>query len=316
LSTTRLRPKKLVPGMRIGVVAPSGSTLEPSEAERGLATLSKLGFEVEQAPHCGDIYGHLSGSDRDRADDLLTMLERSDIDAVMCVKGGAGGMRTALALDPTRLRALAELPPKVFVGYSDITVVHAVLEKVTGWVTFYGPMVISLAHPTEYTVAGLRQAVMASEAFAIAPDPDDSYVETIVPGTAEGEIVGGCLTLIASLVGTPWQLDFRGRILCFEDVDEEPYKIERYLTQLLAAGVLGECEGIVIGEHSQCEPKRPGPTLGLEQVFNDLLKPLGVPTIYHLPIGHGKHIATLPLGVRARLDASAGILATLESAVI
>lgn len=301
--------------MRIGVVAPSGSTLEPSQTERGLTTLREMGFAVELAPHCGDIYGHLSGADQDRADDLLAMLERSDIDAVMCLKGGAGAMRTALALAPDRLARLAALPAKVFIGYSDITVIHAILEKVAGWVTFYGPMVISLVNPSDYVLQGLRRGVMESEPFAVARDPDDPYVATLVPGVAEGDLVGGCLTLLATLVGTPWQLDFRGRILCFEDVDEEPYEIERYLTQLLAAGLLDKCAGIVIGEHANCVPRRAGPTLGLEQVFRDLLVPLGVPTVYHLPIGHGQHLATLPLGVRARLDADRGTLETLESAV-
>lgn len=301
--------------MRLGVVAPSGSILEHSETDRGLLTLRHLGFEVELGRHASDVYGHLAGNDRDRAEDLLSMLERPDIDGVICLKGGEGAMRTALALDQRRLSALASLPAKVFLGYSDITVIHALLQRSLGWVTFYGPMVISLDRPSDYLLDGLRRAVMETAPFQIAPDPDDPYVATLVPGTVEGEIVGGCLTLLAALVGTPWQLDFRGRILCFEDVDEDPYRIERYLSQLLAAGLLDECSGIVIGEHANCEPKRPGPTLGLERVFSDLLVPLGVPTIYHLPIGHGKHLATLPLGVRARLDATEATLVTLDGGV-
>lgn len=301
--------------MRLGVVAPSGSTLEQSETARGVTALQRMGFEVELAAHTSDIYGHLSGSDRDRADDLLTMLERPDLGGIICLRGGAGALRTALALDPTRVEGLSELAPKVFVGYSDITVIHSVLARAVDWVTFYGPMVISLAHPTDYTVAAFRRALMSTEGFQVEPDPDDPYVETLVPGVAEGELVGGCLTLLATLVGSPWQLDVRGRILFFEDTDEEPYAIERYLSQLLAAGTLRGCAGIVIGEHANCGPKRPGPTLGLEQIFRDLIRPLGVPTIYHLPIGHGRHIATLPLGARARLDATQGTLTLLESGV-
>ncbi|HEY6538689.1 MAG TPA: LD-carboxypeptidase [Candidatus Dormibacteraeota bacterium] len=315
MSEPRRRPPRLRRGMRIGVVAPSGSTLEPSLTRRGVATLEQMGFSVELAPHCGDTYGHLSGADQARADDLLNMLERPDIDAVICAKGGAGATRTALALDPARLAHLAELPPKVFLGYSDITVIHAILARVTGWVTFYGPLVISLAHPSAYVRSGLRKALMETEPFQIEPDPDDPYVATLVPGKVEAEVTGGCLTLLATLVGTPWQVDLKGKLLCFEDVDEEPYEIERYLSQLLLGGGLRECAGIVIGEHANCGPRRPGPTLGLERVFQDLLAPLGVPTIYHLPIGHGQHIATLPLGVRARLDADAKTLTILESAV-
>ncbi|HUY24899.1 MAG TPA: LD-carboxypeptidase [Candidatus Saccharimonadales bacterium] len=311
-----MRPLALRPGMRIGVVAPSGSTLEPSETARGVSALKQMGFEVELAAHTADIYGHLSGDDSVRSRDLLSMLERPDIDAIMCLRGGAGAMRTALALDPSRLQQLREVRPKPFIGYSDITVIHAVLARALGWVTFYGPMVISLAHPTDYTVSAFRRALMVTEAFRVEPDPDDPYVETLVPGEAEGELVGGCLTLLATLVGSPWQPDLSGRILFFEDVDEEPYAIERYLSQLLAAGLLRGCAGIVIGEHVNCAPRRPGPTLGLEQVFRDLLKPLGVPTLYHLPIGHGRHLATLPLGARARLDATQGTLTVVESGVV
>jgi len=302
--------------MRIGVVAPSGATLEESEVSRGRQTLERMGFEVELAPHALDRYGHLSGLDRDRADDLLGMLERSDIAAVMCLRGGAGAMRTALALDPVRLERLRGDRPKVFIGYSDITVLHQVVARTLGWVTFYGPMLASLARPSQYTLGAFERAVTGLEGFDVAPDPDDPYVETITPGIAEGELVGGCLTLLAGLAGTPWQPELSGRVLFFEDVDEEPYAIERYLGQLVAAGALRRCAGIVVGEHANCEPKRPGPTLGLEQVLRDMLKPLGIPVIYHLPIGHGRHLATLPMGVAARLDADAGILTVLDSGVI
>jgi muramoyltetrapeptide carboxypeptidase len=301
--------------MRMGVVAASGSYLEPSQIERGVATLKRLGFTVEIGAHAADAYGHLAGRDEDRASDLLSMLERPDIDAVICLRGGSGALRTALALDPSRLARLATLPPKVFIGYSDITVIHGVLDRAVGWLSFYGPMVTSLARPSEYVLEGFRQALMQTEPFSVGPDPDDPYVGTLVPGVAEGEPAGGCLTLLAQLIGTLWEPDLSGRILCFEDVDEEPYAIERYLSQLIAAGRLHICAGVVIGEHTNCQPHEPGPTLALEQVFRDLLIPVGIPTIYHLPIGHGRHIATLPLGAPARLDASAGTLQILESGV-
>ncbi|MHB1501598.1 MAG: S66 peptidase family protein [Candidatus Dormibacteria bacterium] len=293
------------------MVAPSGATLEPSKTARGVAVLEGMGFTVELGAHTADIYGHLAGRDQDRAGDLLTMLERPDIDAVICLKGGAGALRTALAFDQFRLRRLQDAQPKPFVGYSDITVMHAVLAAALGWSTFHGPMVGSLVGASDYTLAGFRQALMSTGPFQVGPDPDDPFVESLVPGVAEGYLAGGCLTLLAALVGSPWQPDLRGCILCFEDVDEEPYRIERSLSQLLAAGLLSGCAGIVIGEHANCEPKRPGLTLGLEQVFRDLLVPLGVPVLYHLPIGHGRHIATLPLGAPARLDSAQGLLTVL-----
>ena len=192
---------------------------------------------------------------------------------------------------------------------------HAIFAKELNWVTFYGPMIVTFPRATEYTIAAFRRALMETEPFDILPDPDDPYVETMVPGVAEGELVGGCLQLLAALVGTPWEVETRGKILFFEDVHVPPFSIDRSLSQLIAAGKLQGCAGIVIGEHTDCAPKNNTPSLSLEQVFDDLIRPLGIPTLYHLPIGHGKHLATLPIGVQARLDATNKTLSILESGV-
>lgn len=310
---TRAKPEVLAPGSVLGVVAPAGPVDERSRLLRGVAALEGLGFRVELGAHVLDRDGHLAGRDRDRAEDLLTMLERPDVDAVMCLRGGDGTMRTALALDLPRLRRLRAAPPKPFVGFSDITVLHAVLARELGWTTFYGPMVGMLARATDYTIAGFRRALMTAEPFEVPPDPADPYVETVVPGRAQGPLVGGCLALVAQLVGTPWQLELDGAVFFFEDVNEPPPRIERYLGQLLAAGALQRCAGVLIGELVACGPS--GNSLGLERVFDDLLVPLGVPVLSHLPVGHGASIATLPLGVHVELDASAQRLVIQEPGV-
>ncbi len=310
----RLKPPRLQAGMTLGVVAPSSQIFERSVTQRGVAALERLGFNVVFAPHAQDRYGYLAGSDRDRADDLLALFFRDDVDAVICMRGGVGANRTANYLDRDLLARLKDRPPKPFIGFSDITVPHAIFAKELNWVTFYGPMVITFPRATEYTLAAFRRALMETEPFDILPDPDDPYVETMVPGVAEGELVGGCLQLLAALVGTPWEVETRGKILFFEDVHVPPFSIDRSLSQLIAAGKLQECAGIVIGEHTDCAPKTP-PSLSLEQVFDDLIRPLGIPTLYHLPIGHGKHLATLPIGVQARLDATNKTLSILESGV-
>ncbi len=157
---------------------------------------------------------------------------------------------------------------------------------------------------------------MENAPFEITPDPDDPYLETITPGRATGKIVGGCISLIVSLLGTPWELDLRDAIFVFEDIHEQPYTIDRMLTQLLAAGQLQRCAGIVIGELVDCGPKQPGNTLGLEQVFEDLIRPLGIPTLYRLPVGHGRHLATLPLGAVSELDATNQRLRIVQPGVI
>lgn len=173
----------------------------------------------------------------------------------------------------------------------------------------------SFASVTDYTRTAFLRAVMVPEGFVIEPDPEDPYVEALVPGVVEGEIMGGCLALLADLTGTPWEPDWTGRIVFFESVRTEPHQVESQLSHLLAAGKLSGCRGIVIGEHADCGPKSPGPTLGLEQIFHDLLTPLNIPTIYHLPLGHGRSIATIPMGVRARLDADNRQLTVLEGGV-
>lgn len=309
------KPPRLQPGMTLGVVAPSSPVVERSTVARGVARLEAWGFNVVFGAHARDSYGYLAGTDAARADDLLSMLERDDIDAIICLAGGYGAMRTLLALDYARLRALAGRPAKAVIGYSDITVLHALLQGTLGWTSFYGPMVASFAHSTSYTEASFQTALCQTAPFEILPDPDDPYVETLAPGRAQGALVGGCLALIASLVGTPWQWDLRDKIVFFEDVGEAPYRIDRMLTQLIAAGQLRHCAGIVVGEHIDCRPGGPRNSLSLEQVFDELLRPLGVPVLYHLPLGHGRHLATLPLGVEAELDADARRLRILEPGV-
>lgn len=308
------KPSRVRRGDTLGVVAPGGGFLEPSTVARGVRQLESMGLAVELGRTAETAHGQLPLSDKERADELLDMLERPDISGVICLHGGGRTLRMARSLSADRVARLAEVKPKPLVGFSDMTVIHAVLQR-AGWASFYGPMIGSLANASEYTLHAFERAVMGAEPIEIGPDPDEGWVQTLVPGIAEGELVGGCLTLVAHLVGTPWQLSLAHKIFCFEDVNEEPYVIERYLGQLLAANCLQECAGIVIGEHVNCEGSHPGPTLALEQVFLDLLTPLGVPVLYHLPFGHGRHIATLPLRIYARMDASRGTLATLECCV-
>jgi muramoyltetrapeptide carboxypeptidase len=310
----RQRPPRLQSGMTLGIVAPSSPVFERSDVNRGVAALEKLGFRIVFGPHAHDRYEYLAGRDRDRADDLLAMFFRDDVDAVMCLRGGTGATRTAYAMDRDLLAQLRDRPPKPFIGYSDISVFHALFGKELGWVTFYGPVLTSFPKATDYTLASFRQALMGTEPFDILPDPDDPYVETIVPGVVEGELVGGTLPVLNWTVGTPWDLDLAGKVLFIETNRRGPGDVDRFLTHLLAAGRLQQCAGLVIGELFESGPQMPG-SLSLAEIFDDLIVPLGIPTLYHLPIGHGKHHATVPIGVQARLDATNQTLRILESGV-
>lgn len=306
-------PPRLRAGARVAVIAPSSGLLEPSRLARGVAELERMGLEVVTGPHVRDIRGYLAGGDRERAEDLLWALGDPTVDAVWCARGGYGAQRTVAALAPGELDALAERPAKVFVGFSDITILHALIAHRLRWVTFYGPNVVSLGDRDPFTLDGVRRALFDAEPYAVAAHPDDPWVSTLHSGVAEGPLAGGCLTLLSALAGTPLQIDFAGRICFFEEVHESAYAIDRALSQLLAAGCLDGCRGIAIGEHSDVPDE--GPTLGLERVFEDLLGPLGIPVCFYLPLGHGEHLATVPLGVQAQLDADAGTLSVLEPPV-
>lgn len=310
----RLLPPRLQPGMTLGIVAPSSPVFERSDLHRSVAAIERLGFKIVFGTHAHDRRAYLAGLDRDRADDLLAIFLRDDVNAVMCLRGGTGATRTAHAIDRDVLAKLRDLPPKPFIGYSDITVFHALFGRELNWTTFYGPVLTSFAKATEYTLDSFRDALMRAEPFDILPNPDDAYVECIVPGVVEGELVGGCLPVLNWTVGTPWEPDLRGKILFVETNRRGPGDVDRFLSHLLAAGRLQQCAGLVIGELFESGPQMT-PSLSLAEIFDDLIVPLGIPTLYNLPFGHGKHHATLPIGARARLDATGKTLRILEPGV-
>lgn len=308
-------PRRLRTGMRLGVVAPSSPVTEPAEVRRGVQALEAMGFTVELSAEVGQCYGYLAGADRHRADGLVTMLERQDIDGIICLRGGYGASRTVAALDLQRLRDLRPARPKVFVGFSDITILHQLLASELGWTTFYGPMLTSFANASDYTLQSFRRTLMDGLPVEVVASADGPSPEVIVSGTARGPLAGGCLTLLCALLGTPLEPDFVGKVVFFEDVDAQPYQIDRLLSQLLAAGKLQRSAGILVGEHVRCRATRPGPTLSLVQVLADLLVPLGIPVLHGLPVGHGRHLATMPLGTQVSLDVDRRCLRAHAAAV-
>jgi muramoyltetrapeptide carboxypeptidase len=204
---------------------------------------------------------------------------------------------------------------------SDTTALHVALGRRAGLVTFWGPTLMHLRRGSAYTRSAFFRALSEpSGAWDVGSDPDGVPVRTVVPGVAEGPLVGGTTTLLAAGLGTPWEVDTEGAILLLEDVGEEPYAIDRLLTHLDQAGKLRAAAGILLAEHVAIASRRHDPafegnTLSLEEIIEDRIARLGVPTLHGLPLGHGRHLATVPLGVPARLDAGAGTLTVLESGV-
>jgi len=306
--------KKLQPGDTLGIVSPS-SRPEPEKLAAGVAYLESRGYKTLLGNHVLDSRAYLAGCDEDRAADMNEMFGRKDVAAVLCAQGGYGSLRTLRHLDWNIIRA----NPKIFLGYSDITGFHCAFREQAGFVTFHGPMV---AHEmggdlTDYTDGYFWRAVTDENPVGeVVNPPDGPPVQVITEGTVTGELVGGNLSLIAALMGTPYELDTRGKILVLEDVGEAPYRFDRYLMHLLQAEKLQVAAGIVIGEAVDCVPADPNaPTLTLPEIFADLIRPLHIPAVYGLCCGHGRHKATLPFGIQARLDVGAKKLVLLEAGV-
>lgn len=285
----------------------------PEDVRRGVDRLRGAGYRVRFLPHGRDRHGYLAGSAEHRAADLHAAFTDGGIDAVLQLRGGYGSAQVLPLLDLSLLRS----NPKPMIGMSDTTMLHVALVQ-AGLVTFWGPTLAGVGRASDYTWKRfLRTLVDPPREDPIERDPDDGRVSTLHPGVAEGPLIGGTTSLLAAGLGTPWQVQSEGRIMFLEDVREAPYRIDRLLTQLGQAGVLGAAAGIVIGEHVGIRAKDPsrGQTLTLAEILDRIIRPLGVPAVHGLPLGHGRHLATVPLGARARLDATTGTLTILEPGV-
>lgn len=298
--------RALPPGGAIGIVNPS-SPVEPERLEAGVAALEARGFRAAVAPHVHDRDGHHAGTPAARAADFYSFYADPAIDVVWCARGGSSACRLWPLLD---WDALAALPPKMTVGYSDTTSLLIPLTRRVGTVALHGPLVFELG--------GLAADVLDWQ-FRLLQDPTPAGLvpgrapDTLVPGVAEGALCGGCLSLVTATLGTPYQIDATGKLLLLEDIGEAPHRIERMLVQLAQAGVLESAAGFVIGQATDSDEAG---TLPLRQIWADLLVPYDKPAVLGFPFGHVTPNYALPLGVRARLDADAGTLTLLESAVV
>jgi muramoyltetrapeptide carboxypeptidase len=231
--------------------------------------------------------------------------------------GGYGSAQTIPFLD----FEVIEANPKPFVGYSDITALHVAIRQRTGLGTFYGPGVAGVGdkETTAFTRDRLLEVLRGGGAGEVPRDPDDPYVRAIAGGKITAPLAGGCLWLLLQTMGTPWEVDLDGAIFFFEDVDTPPWYVDGMLTQLGQTGKLDRVAGVVVGEMALCEWRETRPewprTKSIEDVLEARLEPIGVPVLYKLPLGHGKNLATLPLGVTATLDADARTLTIDEPAL-
>lgn len=316
-ATTPIKPRHLAPGDTIGLVLPASLAFEASTLDLAREQLEAVGFRVKLGAHARQKHGYLAGTDAERAGDLMAMFADPDVAGIFCFRGGWGTPRLLPLLDFDAIRR----HPKVFLGYSDITALLNAIHQETGLVTFHGPIAASNLVP--FNLEGLRRVVMASEPIGALQNPekdDDELVNrsyrivTLTPGRCSGRLVGGNLTLVASLMGTPWEVDTGGAILLLEDVEEELYRVDRMLTQLALGGKLAQAAGVVFGYCTDC-PIGEGPSFSLEEILAQHLGSLGVPAMAGLAFGHREKVLTLPIGLPATLDATAGTLSFAEAAV-
>ncbi len=298
-------PRPLPPGGTIGVVNPS-SPVEPDLLDAGIAVLEAHGFRVVTAPHVRARDGHHAGAPVARAADFTSFYADPTVDVLWCARGGSSALRLWPLLD---WPALAALPPKMVIGYSDTTSLLIPLVQNVGTIALHGPLVFELGN-TAPDVLDWQLRLLQS------PEPAGPVLghaaDTLVSGTAEGQLCGGCLSLVAATLGTPYQINTTGKLLLLEDIDEAPHRVERYLAQFAAAGLFEAAAGVVFGTSSGADDSR---TLPLSQIWADAVVPFGKPAVLGFPFGHVTPNYALPLGVRARLDADTGMLTLLEPAV-
>lgn len=312
-----IKPRRLQPGATVAVIAPS-SPPRAEKLNKGLENLRGFGFNLVEGKYLRSQNGHLAGTDAERLADLHWAFQDPAIDAVWCIRGGYGASRLLPMIDYSLIRQ----HPKALIGYSDITALHIAIHQETGLVTFHGP--VAAAEYPEDTFHYCKSVVMepitpleirANQAeTALLPAEFQAF--TITPGTATGALTGGNLALLAAMTGTAYAPVFRNKIVFLEDVGEQPYRIDRMLTQLLQGTDLMEAAGIALGVFNECQPKPDTFSLSLQDTLRDRLGHLGIPVAYGIPFGHVDHQATLPYGIKARLDADNQTLTILEQAVV
>ncbi|MFO7572577.1 MAG: LD-carboxypeptidase [Gaiellaceae bacterium] len=306
-------------GGTIGVVAAASPYDSRSEVLRGVEWWESKGYRVKLGAGVWDRDDYVAGDARRRADDLNALYADPEVDAVQALQGGFGSAQMIPFVD---FDVVAE-NPKPLVGFSDITALHVALLQRAGLATVYGNGLagVGSTEVTAFSKDRLLAVLRTGGTGPVPPSPDDPWVRVIRGGRVTAPLVGGCLWLLMQTMGTPWEIELEGAILFFEDTHAPPYYVDGQLVQLAHAGKLDGVAGVVVGEMDKCDwgDLRPvsdwARSRSIEDVLEERLEPLGVPVIYGLPLGHGKHLAALPLGVECTLDADARTL-TVEEPVV
>lgn len=301
--------KRLCKGDTIALISPA-SPAKDEEIEQAIDFFNSLGFKIKEGAHLHDKWGYLAGKDEDRAKDFMNAFLDDEADIIMCMRGGYGTMRILPLIDFNVIRN----NPKVFIGFSDITPLLNHMAQKYGLITFHGPMGSSNFNDAATFNSFRNTLEMGTNPYTLS-NPDNIKADCLIPGEAAGKLLGGNLGLICDTIGSEFEVDTTDCILFIEEVGEEPYRIDRMLTQLLLSGKLQCCKGFILGQFKNCTLPHYERSLTLEQIIEDRILPLGKPTIANFMSGHSYPKLTLPIGAQVTLNAEAGELKIMEAVV-
>ncbi|MGL5083347.1 MAG: S66 peptidase family protein [Microcoleaceae cyanobacterium] len=304
-----LKPPRLRRGDTIGLISPAGS-ISKSDLKRISLKANELGFQTKSAPNVLDQYGYLAGPDMNRAQDINTLFADDSVQALLATTGGWGSGRILSLLDYDLIRQ----NPKVILGFSDITALLLGIYSRSQLITFHG--LLGLAGWNPYSLEYFEKILLQGEATTFQNLPH-IQVQIITPGQAQGRLIGGNLSVLSGLVGSSFLPEWQNTILFVEDIGEDVYRIDRFLTHLKLAGILDQLSGFIFSQCTRClDETDPSPTLTLWQVLLDHIRPLGIPAWYGSMMGHIQNQFIIPIGIRVEIDGSRGTIQMLEPAVI
>lgn len=314
-----LLPEHLTEGDTIGIISPSSTIFDSESYEIAVENFEAMGLKVKLGKYVKSRYGHLAGTDEERASELNTMFADSEIKAIVALRGGSGAARILTQIDYD----IIAKNPKIFIGYSDITALHLAIYTKTGLVTFHGPLAVSTWNNFSYSI--FKNILFKGEAVTYENPKEigdnltqiKNRTRTIVSGTAEGILVGGNLSVLTGIMGSPYfPKDWNGKILYLEDVGEKIYAIDRMMSQLQLGGVLDQISGFVFGKCTNCDAGGSGyGSLTFDEVIDHYIKPLDIPAYSGAMFGHIDDNSTLPNGLKVLLNADSGTIKMLSPAV-
>ncbi len=309
-----LNAPRLNIGDTVGLIAPSGAISE-EKIQTAIQNIAALGFKVQEGKHLRERYGYLAGTDEQRLEDLHSMYADKNVKAIWCVRGGYGCTRLLSSMDYD----LIKKNKKILIGYSDITALLNAIYQETGVIGFHGPVASSTAN--DYNKLGFYNLLMSPtnnykiEPFGEIMEKPYEPLQVFREGVGEGITAGGNLSLLAAMVGTKYEVEFKNKIVFIEDIGEEPYRIDRMLTQLIEGSDIKKAKAILLGQFRGCNPEDPEKSLSLVECLKDRLLPLNIPTMYGLNFGHVDHNFTFPIGAKARINTDGFVVEILEETV-